>query len=88
MDRGQFVHQRLAVAAGSGHRAAQPVGAQGVERLEAEFLQLDAQVVHAETIGDGRVEVERLARDAAAFLEGHHAQCAHVVQPVGELHQE
>ena len=44
--------------------------------------------MHAETVGDRRVDIQRLARDAAAFLGPHDAQRAHVVQAVGQLDQD
>ena len=41
-----------------------------------------------EPVGDRRVDLERLARDAAALASGDRIQRAHVVQAVGELDQD
>ena len=50
--------------------------------------QLVAHRIDAETVGDGRVDVHGLARDAAPLLGADRAEGAHVVQPVGELDQD
>src|SRR5690606_21631671 len=55
---------------------------------EAEVFQLQAEVVHAEAVGDRHVDVQRLPGDAAALVRRHGVQGAHVVQAVGELHQD
>ena len=60
----------------------------GLEVLEGEVLQLVLDLAHAETAGEGRVDVHRLARDAGAPLVGQVLQRPHVVQAVGELHQD
>ena len=84
--RGEDVlDHRLAVAG----VAAQVLGdrpvAPRIEIGEADLLQLVLQVVHAEAVGDRRVDLERFARDASARLVRHAAQRAHVVQAVGKL---
>ena len=56
--------------------------------LERQVLQLEVQRVEAEPVGDRRVDVERLARDALAMRRRHRVERAHVVQPVGELDQD
>ena len=57
----------------------------GVQRREGEVLELPLEGVHAEPVGQRRVDVEGLAR--RPLLRGGRdvAQGAHVVQPVGEL---
>jgi hypothetical protein len=55
---------------------------------ETQILQLDADPVDPEPIGDRGEDVERLARDAPAGLRTHRVERAHVVQPVGELDQD
>ena len=61
----------------------------GIEFGEGEVFQLLAHVLHADAPGERRIDVERLLRDAAALLRLLDVlQRAHVVQPVGELHQQ
>ena len=54
---------------------------------ERELLQLVVERVEPQAVGDRRVDLHRLARDAAALRGRHRAEGAHVVQPVGELDQ-
>ena len=89
LDRGlEPLHHLAAIAARLAHRVLDHAVAHRVERGEAEVLELEADGVHAQAIGDRHVDVERLARDAAALGRGHHRQRAHVVQAVGELDQD
>ena len=68
----------------------------GVERLECgrleiterQLLELVLDAAHPEPIGDRRVDVERLLRDAHALVVGHVLQRAHVVQAVGKLDED
>ena len=59
--------------------------APGVECAEAEILELDADAAKPEPIGDGSVDLDRLARDAALLADLERIQGAHVVEPVREL---
>ena len=52
---------------------------------ERQFLQLVLQLAHAQPMGDRRVDVAGLLRDADAPFLGQVVQRPHVVQPVGEL---
>ena len=56
--------------------------------LERQLLELVLDAAHAEAVGDRRVDVERLLRDAHAFVVGHVLQRAHVVQAIGELDED
>jgi len=56
-----------------------------IERGEAEILELQPDGIHAEPVGDRDEDVEGFACDAPALAGRHHRQCAHVVEPVGEL---
>lgn len=56
-----------------------------VQRLETEVLQLALDQAHAQALGDGRVDLQRLAGDAAARFAALRTQRAHVVQAVGQL---
>src|SRR5215207_8524305 len=60
----------------------------GVEVFEGEVFQLGAQAPHAEAVRDGREDVERLLRDAAALLRLEVLERAHVVEPVGQLDED
>ena len=69
-------------------RSADAIGAQRIERLEGQLLEFDANGVHAESVRDRGVELEGLARRPFALVQGHDADGAHVVQAVGEFHQD
>ncbi len=56
--------------------------------VEAEVLELVVERVEAQAVGDRRVDVERLARDAFLLLGLDRFERAHVVQPVGELDED
>ena len=56
-----------------------------IEGAEAELLQLDPDASKPEAIGDGCVDLDRFARDAAPLDERQRIEGAHVVQPVREL---
>ena len=58
-----------------------------IECVEAKLLELDAHIVHTKSICDRRINVERLARDAASFFGGEHFERAHIVKAVGDFNQ-
>ena len=60
----------------------------GVQRGEGEVLELPAHLLHAEAVGQGRVDVEGLLGRAALLPLGHDGEGAHVVQPVGQLDEQ
>ncbi len=61
----------------------------GLELAEGERLHLGHELVHADPLGERGVDVHRLAGDAAALVRVlQMMERAHVVQPVGELHQQ
>ena len=70
------------------HGRGDALGAHRVQGAEAEVLELDAHVVHAQAQGDGGVHLQGLAGDAAALVHLQHAQGAHVVQAVRQLDQD
>src|SRR3546814_9758019 len=56
---------------------------------DLEGLHLGHELVHADPLGKRGVDVHRLAGDAAAlFLILDEMEGPHIVQPVGELHQQ
>ena len=57
----------------------------GMQRGEGQVLELLPHVLHAEPVGQGRIDVESLPGDAVLGLHRHRRQGAHVVQPVGQL---
>ena len=56
--------------------------------LHAEILQLRFDGVQAKTIGQRSEEVNGLARNLNLLILGHSAQCAHIVQAVGNLDKD
>ena len=59
--------------------------APGIQRAEAQVLQLRLDQAHAQALGDRRVDVQGFLGDALARLDTLRAQRAHVVQAIGEL---
>ena len=59
--------------------------ARGIEEAEAEVFQFAANLSHAEAVGDGGVDLERLLRDLGLAIGLEVLEGAHVVQAVGEL---
>ena len=76
-------HHRLGADALFQHRVAPRM-----QGAEAEVLQLGLDQVHAQALGDRRVDLQRFGRDAAARVHALRAERAHVVQAVGELDQD
>ncbi len=60
----------------------------GIELAERQVLELLAQLVHAHAAGERRIDVDGFLGGTAARLRRHVADGAHVVQAVGELHQQ
>ena len=61
----------------------------GIEFAEGQIFQLLAHTLHADAARQRRIDVDRLLRDAPALLRLlDEVQRAHVVQAVGELHQQ
>ena len=78
---------------GTGLELLQPLGDRligfGFELAEGERLHLLHELVHADPLGERRVDVHRLARDPATLVGVLDVpQRAHVVQPVGQLDQQ
>ena len=60
----------------------------GLEHLEGQVLELPLDLPDAQALGERRVDLGGLARDAQLLVDGQRAQRAHVVQPVGELDED
>ncbi len=82
-----LINQMCTVAARRAPRRFQTTRAHRIERFEAQILKLHAHFIHAEAHGNGCVYIESLAGNALYFFAVQHAQCAHVVQAIGELDQ-
>lgn len=82
-----LVDDFLAIAPGALDRLVDARGTHRVHGLEAEVFEFDTNGMHAQPIGDGRVDFQCFLGDAPAFFAGQHFQRAHVVQPVGQLDQ-
>ena len=59
-----------------------------IQSAKAEVLELELHGVQAQALGDRRVDLERLAGDAPPFHGRHHAERAHVVHAIRELHHD
>ncbi len=59
-----------------------------LQELEREVLELAADPRHAEPVGERRVDLPRLLRDRALLLGREVLQRAHVVQAIGQLHDD
>ena len=60
----------------------------GVQRREAEVLELPLDLLDTEAVRQRRVDVEGLLGDGALAGHRHHRDRAHVVQSVGQLDQQ
>lgn len=77
-----------AIAARGLHGLLERRVAMRIEVREAHVLQLAIRIVQTEPVRDRRIDVERFARDAATLFHRHRAERAHIVQAVGELHED
>ena len=57
-----------------------------LEITEGQIFELAANQAHAQAVGDGRVDIQRLAGDALLALAVEISEGAHVMQAIGELH--
>ena len=57
----------------------------GIDVAEPQVLQFAADLAHAQAVGDGGVDLERLLGDLLLSLGGQMFERAHVVQAVGQL---
>ena len=79
-------HEPFALRAPRGDRRGCPAVLLGFEQAEREVLELPLHLPDAEPAGERRVDVHRLARDLALPVRFEVFDGAHVVQPVGDLH--
>ena len=70
------------------HKACQLVIPLWLKRLEGEILQLPLHLPDAESLGEWRIDLERLACDAALLLSPERGEGAHVVETVAKLDQD
>ena len=60
----------------------------GLQMAEGQVFQFAADFSHAQAVSDGSVDFQGLARDALAAVGRKVLERAHVVQAVGEFHQD
>ena len=75
----------LKLLAALGNRRLQLGVRRRLQISEGQVFQVAAHCTHAQPVGDGRINVERLSGDALLFFWRQIAQGAHVVQPVSQL---
>ena len=68
-------------------RVHDPIGLR-IELAERQIVELLAHLMHAHAACERRVDFQRLLGGAAARLDRHVVERAHVVQPVGKLDQQ
>ena len=56
--------------------------------LEAEILELHLNLVQSETIGDGSIDIERLASNLVLLVGSQVLERTHIVQAVGNLNED
>ena len=78
----------LAHLAALGHHARDTLIRLGLEVEEGEVLELPLDGAHAQAVGERRVHVHRLARLEEPAVLAQRRKRAHVVQAVGELHDD
>ena len=83
-----FVDDFAAVAPGALHRIGQNPMPIRIQRREPQVLQLQTHGVETQAIGDGHIDVQGLAGNAAALVGTHETQRAHIVKPVGQLDED
>ena len=76
---------RVALGGTTRHHVVDLGVALGVQRGEAQILELLLDLRHAESMGQRGVDVEGLLRRAFLFPGGHAGERAHVVETVGQL---
>ena len=83
-----FGQKRLAFLAARLDGVLDLVVGDGIDVLEGQVFEFAADFAHAQAVRDGRVDVQRLARDLLLPLRREKLQGAHVVQAVGQLDQD
>ena len=85
---GNILDELALVALGPAYCLVEYAIPERVRMPEAEILQLRLERVHAEAVGDRRVDFQGFAGDTALLLRRHRVQGLHVMQAVGELEQD
>ena len=86
VDRG--LDEALAALAPGVEELGQLAEAVGLEGLEGQVLELPLHLPDPEPLGQGGVDLHRLAGDALLLVGRQGRQRAHVVEPVGELDED
>src|SRR5262245_3379468 len=87
-DRNDLVDVGLALETALGDALLEIQVVARVEAAEGEILELRLHLGHAEPVGQGRVDVERLLRDLPGTVGRQVLEGAHVVETIGELDHE
>ena len=85
---GKLLEDLVTLGGGSGQFALDLGIFLGVFVLEAEVLQFGLNAVQAQAVGQGSIDVEGFARNLVLLVGEHGAQCAHIVQAVGNLDED
>ena len=83
-----FLDQVAPAVAGLGDCLAQHGVAPGPQMAEGQFLQLAVGQVQTQPVGDRRVNLQRLRRNARPLFARHVIERAHVVRAIGQLDQD
>ena len=76
-----------AIAARCAHRFRDRPVAQREHMRKRQILQFAINIIETQPVGDGNVHLHRLARNPTTLVDGHCIERAHIVQSVGELHE-
>src|SRR5690625_247099 len=79
---------RLALGLAHAHVALQLPVTLRLQVEEGAVLQLVLDVVDTQAVRQRREDLQRLARDTLLLVGRHAGECAHVVEPVGQLHED
>ena len=60
----------------------------GIEVTEAQVLEFLGPSAHAQPVGDRGEDIQGLCGDALALFRLERIECAHIVEPVGQLDQD
>jgi hypothetical protein len=83
-----FLQHFLAVTARFGNRFFQHLVTHRIEGRKPQLFQFHAQGIDTQAVGNRRVDVQCFPGNTAALVRAHDAQRAHVMQAIGQLHED